>query len=117
VLNELLSFGRGIPVTASEACFPNAAFQAAPVSQPASLARRCFLAALKRLSVCSQAKRGTPCYMAPELFQDGSVHSSASDLWALGCVLYECAAGHPPFVDASFNQVTLAARRQSLDRP
>ena len=46
--------------------------------------------------------------MAPELFQDGSVHSSASDLWALGCVLYECAAGHPPFVSTSFNQLVNA---------
>ncbi|KAG5554917.1 hypothetical protein RHGRI_012468 [Rhododendron griersonianum] len=45
-----------------------------------------------------QAKRGTPFYMAPELFQDGGVHSYASDLWALGCVLYECYAGNPPFV-------------------
>ena len=52
-----------------------------------------------------QAKRGTPCYMAPELFQDGSTHSSAADLWALGCVLYECAAGHPPFVSTSLNQL------------
>ncbi|KAL3147840.1 hypothetical protein ABBQ32_002563 [Trebouxia sp. C0010 RCD-2024] len=51
------------------------------------------------------AKRGTPCYMAPELFQDGSTHSSAADLWALGCVLYECAAGHPPFVSTSFNHL------------
>ncbi|KAE9455282.1 hypothetical protein C3L33_12826, partial [Rhododendron williamsianum] len=45
-----------------------------------------------------QAKRGTPFYMAPELFQDGGVHSYASDLWALGCVLYECYAGNPPFL-------------------
>ena len=30
-------------------------------------------------------KRGTPCYMAPELFTDDGVYSSASDLWALGC--------------------------------
>eukprot|EP00884_Botryococcus_braunii_P012001 jgi/Botrbrau1/20801/Bobra.0156s0030.1 len=51
------------------------------------------------------AKRGTPCYMAPELFQEGATHSTASDLWALGCVLYECAAGHPPFVSSSFNQL------------
>ena len=43
--------------------------------------------------------------MAPELFQDGSTHSSAADLWALGCVLYECAAGHPPFVSTSLNQL------------
>jgi len=51
------------------------------------------------------AKRGTPCYMAPELFQEDATHSSASDLWSLGCVLYECAAGHPPFVSTSFNQL------------
>ena len=43
--------------------------------------------------------------MAPELFQEASVHSSASDLWALGCVLYECAAGHPPFVSTLFSQL------------
>ncbi|CAI8594736.1 unnamed protein product [Vicia faba] len=30
-----------------------------------------------------QAKRGTPSYMAPELFEDGGVHSYASDFWAL----------------------------------
>ncbi|KAK6913819.1 Protein kinase domain [Dillenia turbinata] len=51
------------------------------------------------------AKRGTPCYMAPELFQDGGVHSYASDFWALGCVLYECYAGRPPFVGREFTQL------------
>ncbi|KAM5569100.1 serine/threonine-protein kinase RUNKEL [Rosa sericea] len=52
-----------------------------------------------------QAKRGTPCYMAPELFEDGGVHSYASDFWALGCVLYECYAGRPPFVGREFTQL------------
>lgn len=52
-----------------------------------------------------QAKRGTPCYMAPELFQEGATHSTASDLWALGCLLYECATGQPPFASSSFNQL------------
>ncbi|KAK9146832.1 hypothetical protein Sjap_006735 [Stephania japonica] len=51
------------------------------------------------------AKRGTPCYMAPELFEDGGVHSYASDLWALGCVLYECYTGRPPFVGKEFTQL------------
>uniref|UniRef100_A0A7S3R0S0 Protein kinase domain-containing protein n=2 Tax=Dunaliella TaxID=3044 RepID=A0A7S3R0S0_DUNTE len=51
------------------------------------------------------AKRGTPAYMAPELFSEGSTHSSASDLWALGCVLYEAAMGRPPFLNSSFNQL------------
>jgi serine/threonine-protein kinase ULK4 len=52
-----------------------------------------------------QAKRGTPCYMAPELFSEGATHSSASDLWALGCVLYEAAMGRPPFLNSSFTQL------------
>ncbi|GAB2211724.1 hypothetical protein Droror1_Dr00025057 [Drosera rotundifolia] len=52
-----------------------------------------------------QSKRGTPCYMAPELFQDGGIHSYASDLWALGCVLYECFTGRPPFVGKEFAQL------------
>ncbi|CBI26123.3 unnamed protein product, partial [Vitis vinifera] len=56
-------------------------------------------------SMLPQAKRGTPCYMAPELFQDGGVHSYASDFWALGCVLYECYAGRPPFVGREFTQL------------
>ncbi|ESL09483.1 protein kinase [Trypanosoma rangeli SC58] len=40
---------------------------------------------------------GTPLYMAPELFTKGGVPSMASDLWALGCLLYEFGAGKPPF--------------------
>ncbi|RDX89196.1 Serine/threonine-protein kinase RUNKEL, partial [Mucuna pruriens] len=56
-------------------------------------------------SLLSRAKRGTPSYMAPELFEDGGVHSYASDFWALGCVLYECYAGRPPFVGREFTQL------------
>lgn len=42
-------------------------------------------------------KSGTPYYMAPELFQEEGVYSFYSDIWALGCVLYEMAAGKPPY--------------------
>lgn len=43
--------------------------------------------------------------MAPELFQEGAAQSTASDLWALGCVLYECFVGRPPFINASFSEL------------
>lgn len=52
-----------------------------------------------------QAKRGTPCYMAPELFSDDATHSTASDLWALGCVMYECAMGRAPFMSSTLTQL------------
>jgi eukaryotic-like serine/threonine-protein kinase len=39
---------------------------------------------------------GTPDYMAPELWM-GEQHSPASDVYALGVILYELAAGQRPF--------------------
>jgi serine/threonine protein kinase len=40
--------------------------------------------------------RGTPAYMAPELLR-GEGASPASDRFALGALIYEVLAGHPPF--------------------
>jgi len=43
--------------------------------------------------------------MAPELFQDDGVYSFSSDIWALGCVLYELATGKPPFNSNNLNDL------------
>ena len=39
---------------------------------------------------------GTPLYASPEQL-DGRQVGAATDVYSLGCVLYQCLAGHPPF--------------------
>jgi len=58
---------------------------------------------------------GTPCYMAPELFLDDGVHSFASDLWSLGCVLYELAVGRPPFYSSSLQELVRMIQHDQLE--
>jgi serine/threonine-protein kinase len=50
---------------------------------------------------------GTPLYLAPELIE-GHEASQASDVYALGCLLYECLAGRPPFIGATPGEVGYA---------
>ena len=54
---------------------------------------------------------GTVDYLAPELIR-GEQATHSSDVYALGCVLYECLAGAPPFTGRSFVETLLAHVRE-----
>jgi NIMA (never in mitosis gene a)-related kinase len=44
----------------------------------------------------SRSMVGTPYYLSPEIIE-GKPYSFKSDIWSLGCVLYEMCALVPPF--------------------
>ena len=56
---------------------------------------------------------GTPRYLAPELAA-GADASPASDLYAVGAVLYQCVTGQPPFVGPTPMSVVLAHQRDPV---
>jgi serine/threonine-protein kinase len=59
---------------------------------------------------------GTLDYLAPELIR-GEEASPASDIYALGCVVYECIAGAPPFGGKSMFEVGAAHLQEEPSDP
>jgi len=59
---------------------------------------------------------GSPHYMAPEQIRGEQV-SSASDIYSLGCVVYECVSGASPFARERGMQVMWAQLKETPDDP
>ena len=56
---------------------------------------------------------GTPGYLAPELTR-GEVATTSADIFSLGCVLFECLAGRPPFIG---NNLTAVLAKTVFEQP
>lgn len=59
---------------------------------------------------------GTIDYLAPERL-NGEPAGSASDVYSLGCVAYECLVGAPPFVRTTFFETVTAHLREDAPAP
>ncbi|XP_039286890.1 serine/threonine-protein kinase Nek2 [Nilaparvata lugens] len=70
---------------------------------------------LQKDESCAETVVGTPFYMSPEVLGGGK-YNRKSDIWALGCLIYELCALSPPFVASSFKLLTSSIKNGRFDR-
>src|SRR6185437_10064649 len=56
---------------------------------------------------------GTPMYVSPEVFR-GHAADARSDIYSLGCVIFEMIAGHPPFQSDDIAEAMMHHLNQQL---
>jgi serine/threonine protein kinase len=56
----------------------------------------------------------SPTYTAPEWASPGGLVTAVADVYALGCVLWECLTGRPPFTAATAAELARLHRRAAL---
>ena len=68
-----------------------------PMLADFGIARAIDLAGVRQLTRTGTGSPGTPAYMSPEQLMGDRELDGRSDIYSLGCVLYEMLAGKPPF--------------------
>ena len=58
---------------------------------------------------------GTPYYASPEVWNDNP-YSYKSDLWSIGCVIYELCALHPPFNGKDLDELYVNVCKGKVER-
>ena len=66
-------------------------------------------------SVFAYSKVGTPYYMSPEQI-DEKQYNDKSDMWSLGCLIYELCELHPPFEAKTHVQLAMKIKSGKLER-
>eukprot|EP00798_Chlamydomonas_sp_ICE-L_P012432 gene12432-15631_t len=69
---------------------------------------------LQRTLEMARTPIGTPYYMAPEIYEE-QPYSFKSDVWALGCVMYELLAKKPAFAADNLSRVVMRVIRGTYD--
>lgn len=62
---------------------------------------------ISQAHAAAPSSTGTPLYMAPEILQGHSHATFKSDIWSLGCILYELLALRHPFATSDFSGLVI----------
>ena len=65
----------------------------------------------ERITLC-----GTPNYISPEIVSR-KPYGLSSDLWSLGCIIFACLTGNPPFESASIQNTLLKLKDMKYSLP